>query len=109
MHVASNGQVFMSGSETQTWFLNISNGGQWTQVAQRGNTQRDYAPSVMYNVDKVNYIGRGNDQHTHAPTANAEIIDLSERAPQWRPAAAMHFPRRQHNGTILPDWLAFKK
>jgi galactose oxidase len=103
MHVASNGLVFMSGSETMTWFLNISNGGQWTQVAPRDNAQRDYAPSVMYDVDKVIYIGGGNDQPTLAPTANAEIIDLSEKAPQWQPAAAMHFPRRQHNGTILPD------
>ncbi|GHO97424.1 hypothetical protein KSF_074720 [Reticulibacter mediterranei] len=103
MHVASNGLVFMSGSENMTWFLNISNGGQWTPVAIRNNAQRDYAPSVMYDVDKVIYIGGGNDQPTLTPTANTEIIDLSKAAPQWQPAASMHFPRRQHNGTILPD------
>lgn len=103
MHVTSKGLVFMSGPQVQTWSLDISNGGRWTRVARRGNGLRDYAPSVMYDVDKIIYIGGGNDPGTRAPTAATEIIDLQENPPRWRPAKAMRFPRRQHNATILPD------
>ena len=103
MHVTSKGLLFMSGPQVQTWTLDVSNGGHWTKIAKRDNALRDYAPSVMYDVDKVIYIGGGNDSGTHEPTAAAEIIDLRENQPQWRPTNAMHFARRQHNATILPD------
>jgi galactose oxidase len=100
LHVASNGVVFLTGSLAQTWSLDVANGGHWTKVAgaQRDNAVRDYAPSVMYDVDKVIYIGGGNP-----PTANAELIDLGAAQPGWTPTAAMHLPRRQHNATVLPD------
>lgn len=107
MHVASDGQVFMSGPLEQTYLLKTSDGGQWTPLSgpggKRRNGQRDYCPSVMYDLDKVIYIGGGNDQGTHEPTAEAETIDLRENPPQWRPTGAMKFRRRQHNATILPD------
>ena len=99
LHVASNGLVIMTGSLQQTWSLDISGGGHWNKVpTQRDNAQRDYAPSVLYDVDKVVYIGGGNP-----PTANAELLDLSQAQPQWMPTLPMSFPRRQHNATILPD------
>jgi galactose oxidase len=47
---------------------------------------------------KVVYIGGGIP-----PTANAETIDLSQPQPKWQATGRMHFPRRQHNATILPD------
>jgi hypothetical protein len=67
-------------------------------LTQRVNGQRDYAPSVLYDDDKVIYIGGGS-----RPTANAELLDMSQPQPTWQPAAPMSFPRRQHNATILPD------
>jgi galactose oxidase len=103
MHVASDGLVFMSGPLAQTWSLNISSGGHWTKVAKHNNGRRDYAPSVMYDVDKIIYIGGGNEPNTHRPTAAAEIIDLRASPPTWHATNPMHFPRRQHNATILPD------
>jgi len=57
----------------------------------------------MYDVGKVLYTGGGTEQTTRVPTAAAEIIDLTAANPAWRPTAAMHHPRRQHNATILPD------
>src|SRR5215470_425562 len=99
LHVASNGLVYTTGSLQQTWSLDISGGGHWTKVpAQRDNAQRDYPPSVLYDVDKVIYIGGGN-----APAPKAELLDMSRTHPRWQPAAPMAFPRRQHNATILPD------
>lgn len=102
MHVASDGQVFMSGPLEQTYLLKISNGGQWTVVAPRELRQRDYCPAVMYDENKVIYIGGGGG-NGQQPTREAEITDLSQNPRQWRKTNPMRFPRRQHNGTLLPD------
>ena len=99
MHVASTGLVYLT-SLVQTWSLNTSGGGTWTPLpgVQKPNGLRDYAPSVLYDVDKVLFAGGGNP-----PTANAETIDLSQAHLAWVATNPMNFPRRQHNGTILPD------
>jgi galactose oxidase len=99
LHVASDGIVYMT-SLIQTWSLDISGGGTWTAVpgVKRINGLRDYAPSVLYDVDKVIFIGGGSP-----PTANAETIDLGQAQPAWRETDPMRFPRRQHNATLLPD------
>jgi galactose oxidase len=103
MHVRSNGQVAVTGTLTETWSLDVSGGGTWTDLGiHRVNGQRDYAPSVRYGVDKVIYIGGGSP-----PIADGELLDLSQPAPAWQdpkaPGTQMSFPRRQHNATILPD------
>jgi galactose oxidase len=107
MHVAPDGQVFMSGWLAQSYFLNLHADGQWTPLAGPGGSRagglRDYAPAVMYDAGKVVFIGGGNDKDTHAPTTAAEIIDLTAEIPVWRATGSMHHPRRQHNATILPD------
>ena len=99
MHVASSGLIYMT-SLVQTWSLDVSGGGTWAAPPNvtRHNALSDYATSVLYDVDKVLFVGGGN-----APTANAETIDLSQAQLAWQATGAMNFPRRQHNGTILPD------
>ncbi|HEV7806077.1 MAG TPA: galactose oxidase-like domain-containing protein [Solirubrobacteraceae bacterium] len=111
MHVLSTGMLCMTGSLQGTWMLDISkNHGTWTRIAGDGrlNGRRDYCPSVMYDRDKIIYIGGGNApaNEGHVPTANAEIIDLGnvgEGGPRWVATHPMSFPRRHHNATILPD------
>lgn len=103
LHLTSNGIAFMSGPRVQTWKLDVSDGGRWSTVAPHLNGQRDYAPSVMLDGDRVIYIGGGNDATTHEPAAATETIDLSEARPQWRRTEPMRFRRRQHNATILAD------
>jgi galactose oxidase len=107
MHVAPDGQVFMSGSNAKTYLLNTDGAGTWTPLPEPGgvrrNGERQYGPSVMYDAGKVIYIGGGNDLVTDVPTAAAEVIDLGANPPSWREIASMRFPRRQHNATILPD------
>jgi galactose oxidase len=99
MHVASAGIVYLT-SLVQTWSLDVSDLGTWTAPpgVQRPNGQCDYAPSVLYDVDKVLFAGGGNP-----PTPNAETIDLSQAQLTWQATGPMNFPRRQHNATILPD------
>jgi hypothetical protein len=98
-HVASTGIVYMT-SLVQTWFLDVSGTGTWTAPPNvlQPNGLCDYASSVLYDADKVLFVGGGNP-----PTANAETIDLSQAQLAWRAADPMNFPRRQHNATILPD------
>ena len=107
MHVAPNGQVFMSGTNAETYLLDTDGSGTWIPLPEPGgsrhNGERQYAPSVMYDAGKVIYIGGGNDMGTDLPTAATEVIDLGANHPAWREAAPMLFRRRQHNATILPD------
>ncbi|HZU89678.1 MAG TPA: hypothetical protein VE993_10525, partial [Stellaceae bacterium] len=101
VHAAPDGRVFMSGPLAQTYMLDTNGPGVWTPLAgaggARANGQRDYAPSVPYDVGKVLYIGGGNDPETHLPSAACEIIDLTGATPAWRPTGAMRHRRRQHN------------
>jgi hypothetical protein len=99
-HVAPNGALFMSGLLATSYFfedLEPGNSGTWIPVAMRSAGNSDYAPSVMYDVGKIIFIGGG------APTNIVEIIDLNAPKPAWAVAAPMKFRRRQHNATLLPD------
>jgi len=99
-HVAPNGSLFMSGSLATTYFFENfppGNHGTWVPIATRSAGNSDYAPSVMYDVGKVIFIGGG------APTNIVEIIDLNAPKPAWAVATSMKFRRRQHNATLLPD------
>jgi galactose oxidase len=103
MHVAPDGRVLMAGSNAMTYLLDTRGDGAWTPLAPRANGSREYGPSAMYAPGKVIYVGGGNDAGSDLPTAEAEVIDLTEATPRWRPAAPMHHRRRQHNATLLPD------
>jgi galactose oxidase len=97
------GRVFMAGPQGQSYFLDVTGSGTWTPGPVRDGALRDYAPSVMYQSGKIIFIGGGQDGNTQLPTNMAETIDLNAADPQWKPTSAMHFPRRQHNATVLPD------
>ena len=99
MHVASTGILYLT-SLVQTWSLDVSGAGTWTALPNvlQPNGLCDYAPSVLYDVDQVLFVGGGNP-----PTPNAETIDLSQPQLAWVATTPMNFSRRQHNATILPD------
>jgi hypothetical protein len=103
MHVAPDGRVFMSGSLARSYFFDTRNQGTWIETSTRSAGPRDYCPSVLYDVGKVIYIGGGNDPGTHLPSNIVELIDLQQNPPAWRTVRPMHFRRRQHNATLLPD------
>jgi galactose oxidase len=103
MHIAPDGRVFMCGGNAQSFFLDPRNGGTWTPGPFRTAGNRDYAPSVMYDVGKIIFIGGGLETDTLAPTNIVEIIDLTAPAPVWNQTSPLRFPRRQHNATLLPD------
>jgi galactose oxidase len=107
MHVAPSGQVFMSGSNATTYILDTDCPGAWIARpwprGMRQNRERQDGPSVMYDTGKIIYIGGSNDGTTDVPTAEAQVIDLCANPPVCREVPSMHFPRRQHNATVLAD------
>jgi galactose oxidase len=103
-HLLPDGRVVVTGTNAQGLFLETAGAGTWAPAPSRTMLARDYAPSVMYDVGKVVYIGGGNDPDTAALPADAvEVIDFTDAEPRWRKTTSMHFRRRYHNGTLLPD------
>ena len=89
MHVVPDRRVFMTGPLALTQFLDTSGAGSWSflhpdpdvnvAIAQSSRIGgfRDYAPSVVYDVGKILYIGGGIK-----PTMSAEIVDLNVQPPR---------------------------
>lgn len=99
LHVAPNGQVFLSGPQMNTFFLDTAGKGhQSPNIAVRFQGQRDYGSSVMYDVGKIMVVGGGDP-----PKKTTEIIDLNVAKPSWKLGASMATERRQLNATLLAD------
>lgn len=98
MHLAPNGQVFISGPSSDTRYLDTSGTGAWRFVAKHVYTGgRKSGSSVMYDDGKVLVMGGG------LPTNTAEIIDLNASSPVWQSVTSMAYARSQMNATLLPD------
>jgi hypothetical protein len=98
MFVAPNGHVFLAGFPQTSRYLNVGGTGAWTTVAVRNVADRRLGSAVMYAPGKILYAGGGDP-----PTNSAEVIDLTQASPAWRPVPGMHFARRQMNATLLAD------
>lgn len=99
--VAPNGKVFYAGEARQASYLDPVTG-VWTSVARSLYGDREYGSAVMFGTGKVLIVG-GSTVRSGAPTSSAEVIDLADAAPAWRPTGSMAFARRQFNATLLPD------
>jgi hypothetical protein len=98
MHLAPNGEVFISGPGKVTRYLDTSGTGAWTVVAKRKFGARKAGSSVMYDDGKVLVMGGANPS-----TNTAEVIDLNAPSPAWRFVQSMAYARRNLNATLLPD------
>jgi len=116
--LAPDGRIFYAGQRIRSRWLDVnaigSGGGpgQWSSGPDhQWPYQRDYGSAVMYEPGKILFVGGGgytgvsgsNDPTSPVPTNTAEIIDLTQPAPQWSFSGSMQFPRRHLNATILPD------
>lgn len=103
LHLAPNGQVFLSGQIFQSKYLDTAGKGKWTAVGDHAFAQvRDYGSSVMYEPGKVLVLGGGTP-----PTNTAEIINLNDAKPKWQFTDPMSIARRQQNATLLADGTVF--
>ncbi len=103
MFVAPNGQVFYAGPNSPSRYLSTSGTGSWSSVGNLVHSPRDYGSAAMYDIGKVIYIGGGGSTSGTTPQATAEIINLNSSTPAWTSTGSMHYNRRQHNATVLPD------
>lgn len=109
--LAPDGRVFRAGPETLTDWLDVETG-HWSDVeAKDRNDVRHQGAAVMYDIGKILLVGGcpvgpesgWNNQCSDTVLKTAEVIDLSEPSPTWRPVAPMAFPRHSHQATLLPD------
>jgi hypothetical protein len=115
--LAPDGRIFYAGELVRSRWLDVtatgSGGpGKWSSGPDhQWRYNRDYGSAVMYQPGKILFVGGGgnqilpspHDSTSSVPTNTAEIIDLTQPAPQWRFTGSMQFPRRHLNATILPD------
>jgi Domain of unknown function (DUF1929)/Glyoxal oxidase N-terminus/Kelch motif len=115
--LAPDGRIFYAGERIRSHWLDVnatgSGGpGKWRDGPDhQWRYERDYGSAVMYEPGKILFVGGGgnpleanpHDSTSSVPTSTAEIIDLTQPAPQWRFTGSMQFPRRHLNATVLPD------
>jgi galactose oxidase len=102
LHVAPDGNVFMSGPLVNSTLFDPSGQKVINKMIPHAAPlvgQRDFGSSIMYDVGKVLVVGG----HSHPPTPTAEVIDLNDHDPKWRFVGSLSVPRRQLNATILAD------
>jgi galactose oxidase-like protein len=100
--LAPNGKVFVGGPSKLSHWLTTSGTGGWTTVGPMDADYRDYGGAVMYAPGKVLAMGGGGADSNSAPTATAEVIDLTSGSPAWRRVGSMAKARRHLNAVVLP-------
>jgi hypothetical protein len=109
--LAPDGRVFRAGPEHLSDWLDVTSG-QWSDVDPVDRNQiRYHGTAVMYDEGRILLTGGcpigpelgWYEQCRDTVLATAEVIDLLEPAPAWRPVAPMAFPRHSHHATLLPD------
>ena len=106
LHLLPNGNVFYSGSSTNSALFNPSNEA-WTQnvASTIYSGTRTYGSSVLMPLTPANgfkprvmIFGGGSPA-----TTTTEIIDLSVANPKWASGVAMSQARIEMNATLLPS------
>ncbi|MEP6686988.1 MAG: hypothetical protein ABJC36_01485, partial [Gemmatimonadales bacterium] len=100
--LAPSGKVFVGGPSKVSHWLTTSGTGSWTTVGAMDADYRDYGGAVMYLPGKVLAMGGGGADSNSAPTATAEVIDLTSGSPAWRRVGSMATARRHLNAVLLP-------
>lgn len=96
--LAPDGRIFMAGPAAESEWLDTSGTGAWVAGPSSSVAMRDYGSVVMYEPGKVLTAGG-----SRPPVSSAEVIDLNDAKPEWKPTDPMVYARRQMNATILAD------
>ncbi len=102
-HVAPDGRVFVSGPQTQSYFLSQALS-LWTN-GPVSHTRHQFGGSVIYDDGKVMLVGGVGSNNT--ATSVAEITDLTQPSPVWTLTGSMNFARQWNSTTVLPDGSVF--
>jgi hypothetical protein len=97
LKLAPNGHVAYVGPKPSLRYLHTEGHGGWEDTGHdRDAVDRDYGSHALYADGKVLVAGGGKPA-----TDSAVTIDLNSM--QSSPIEPMHYARRQHNLTLLPD------
>ncbi|GIW37301.1 MAG: hypothetical protein KatS3mg073_1446 [Meiothermus sp.] len=109
VHVAPNGQVFLSGSYLNWYYLDTSGTGAWGPINIQ-TYNRYYGSSVMYEPGKILVLGGGAQPDGSAKGgATAQVIELNpnNQTIAVRRVADMAHQRTHLNATLMPDGRIF--
>jgi hypothetical protein len=119
LHLLPNGNVFYAGSYNTHYTFPFSvrgfptaildtASGRWRTIGPPNRSQREEGASVllpltpeMYRA-KVLLVGGGSPRGRFAE-AEAEVIDLDEQNPRWKPVQPMQHARYHAYAVLLPD------
>jgi len=113
VHVAPNGEVFLSGSYKYWYYLNTSGTGSWHNPPGLNLPQtynRYYGSSVMYQPGKILVLGGGWERFSGPQGGEtAQVIELnaSNQNASVRDVPPMAHKRTHLNATLMPDGRIF--
>lgn len=110
VHVAPNGQVFLTGSYKNWYYLDTSGTGSWGPVNIQ-TYNRYYGSSVMYEPGKILVLGGGATNISNGPMGGetAQVVELNQanQSISVRDVPPMAHKRTHLNATLMPDGRIF--
>ncbi|MBX3244408.1 MAG: DUF1929 domain-containing protein [Acidobacteria bacterium] len=99
VQAAPNGKALVLGTNASMYYINTEGTGSRQSAGSRDSLSRTYGSYAMYDIGKVVASGGASSSKT------AVVIDFTNpnANPVATPTSNMHFGRRQHNLTALPD------
>ncbi len=103
LHLTPQGDIFHSGPTPRMHRIDTEGLGKITQV---GTAFNDWYPkhgiTLLYDEGKLLVAGGAVSGDDKTSTNKAMIIDINASVPKIIPVEAMKYPRKFHNGVILP-------
>ncbi len=103
LHVTPQGDIFHSGPTPRMHRIKTDGLGKITQVGTEFTQwYPKHGTTVMYDEGKLLVAGGAISGTNKASSNKAVIIDINASIPNITPIDAMKYPRKFHNGVILP-------
>jgi len=103
LHIAPLGYIFHSGPTPQMHNISTKNLGSIRQV---GSENRRWYPkhgiTIMYNEGKLLVAGGATSGIDQSSSNQTMLIDINTTTPEVSSTASMLYPRKFHNGVMLP-------
>ena len=102
LHVAPNGKLLHSGPTPQMHWINPTAGDYAATGVPVTDFYHKHGTTVMYDEGRLLTAGGWISGNDIASTSQAFTVDLNGPAPVVAATQPMNFPRKFHNGVILP-------
>ena len=103
MHLAPDGRIFHSGPTPTMHMIDVAGGGSLTETNTHSSWYPKHGATVMYEEGKLLTAGGWNSGTNGSSTNRSLVIDLNGPSPQVNEISPMVYPRKFHNGVLLPN------